>query len=136
MTAPLARSRSIRRSIAVPAGMAMATALAFLPNVTASAAGQAPQAPQTPVATDGPSLSYVVNVRSGHGASGAVQKEITKAGGTVVVAYDKIGVIVAHSSNPDFAKTIRKAAGSTRRVPRAPLRCPPSPRPTSAPRRR
>ncbi|MER7203397.1 peptidase S8 [Streptomyces sp. CB01635] len=122
MTAPLARSRSIRRSIAVPAGMAMATALAFLPNVTASAAGQAPQAPQASVATDGPSLSYVVNVRSGHGASGAVQKEITKAGGTVVVAYDKIGVIVAHSSNPDFAKTIRKArgvdsAGATRTAP-------------------
>ncbi|RVU21992.1 peptidase S8 [Streptomyces antnestii] len=119
MTAPLARSRTLRRSIAVPAGMAMATALAFLPNVTASAAGRAPQA--APAATSGPSLSYVVNVRPGAGSSG-VQKEIAAAGGTVVIAYDKIGVIVAHSSNPDFAKTIRGArgvesAGATRTAP-------------------
>ncbi|MEU6664156.1 S8 family serine peptidase [Streptomyces sp. NPDC046821] len=120
MTAPLARSRTLRRSIAVPAGMALATALAFLPNVTASAADHATQA--TPAATDGPALSYVVNVASDEGSSAAVQREITKAGGTVVIAYDKIGVIVAHSSNPDFAQTIRKvhgvdSAGATRTAP-------------------
>ena len=51
-----------------------------------------------------------------------MKKAIAKAGGTVVIAYDRIGVIVVHSSNPDFAKTIRgskgvDSAGATRTAP-------------------
>ena len=39
-----------------------------------------------------------------------------------MTSYDQIGVIVVHSSNPDFAKTIRKvrgvdSAGATRTAP-------------------
>ena len=41
MTAPYAR---YRRAAAIPAGMAMATALAFLPNTAATAAEDAPAA--------------------------------------------------------------------------------------------
>ncbi|GAB2884627.1 S8 family serine peptidase [Streptomyces deserti] len=113
MTAPHPR---YRRALAIPAGMAMATALAFLPNGTASAAQQ-PSAP-----ADATSLSYVVNVHPGHGPSGQVKKAIGEAGGTIVTSYDRIGVIVVHSSNPDFAKTIRAArgvqsAGATRTAP-------------------
>ncbi|MEU9474729.1 S8 family serine peptidase [Streptomyces sp. NPDC048191] len=115
MTAPKSR---YRRALAVPAGMALATALAFLPNVTASAADTT-----TPTATaDGPVLSYVVNVRPGNGVSAHVQKAITEARGSVVIAYDRIGVIVAHSANPDFAEEIRAvrgvdSAGATRNAP-------------------
>ncbi|MGW1893093.1 S8 family serine peptidase [Streptomyces sp. NPDC002004] len=120
MTAPLARSR---RTLALPVGLAVASALAFLPNTTASAA-DTPQAPaaQGRSAADATGLSYVVNVRPGHGASRSVKNAITAAGGTVVVSYDRIGVVVVHSSNPDFAKVIRTAhgvqsAGATRTAP-------------------
>ncbi|MGW3416899.1 S8 family serine peptidase [Streptomyces phaeochromogenes] len=123
MTAPQTRSR---RVIAIPLGMALATALAFLPNVSASAA----PAPDTAgvadaaakISAEATPLSYVVNVRAGHGPSSQVKKAIAQAGGTIVTSYDKIGVIVVHSSNADFAKTIRKvrgveSAGSTRTAP-------------------
>ncbi|GAA4940079.1 hypothetical protein GCM10023238_02140 [Streptomyces heliomycini] len=33
------------------------------------------------------------------------------AGGKVVVTYDRIGVIVVHSADPDFGEKIRKARG-------------------------
>jgi subtilisin family serine protease len=97
--------------------MAMATALAFLPNVTASAA----EAPGQ-VAADATSLSYVVNVRPGHAPSGHLKKAIGEFGGTVVTSYDQIGVIVVHSSNLEFAERIRavrgvQSAGATRTAP-------------------
>ncbi|MFH9086264.1 S8 family peptidase [Streptomyces sp. NPDC017673] len=114
MTAPKPR---YRRALALPAGMALATALAFLPNVNASAATGTPAA-----SADGPTLSYVVNVRPGHAVSARVQQAIAEAGGSVVVAYDRIGVIVAHSANPGFAQRIRSvrgvdSAGATRNAP-------------------
>ncbi|GGY82006.1 peptidase S8 [Streptomyces olivaceoviridis] len=114
MTAPTSR---YRRALALPAGMALATALAFLPGVNASAATGTPAA-----SADGPTLSYVVNVRPGHAASARVQQAIAEAGGSVVVAYDRIGVIVAHSANPGFAQRIRSvrgvdSAGATRNAP-------------------
>jgi subtilisin family serine protease len=98
--------------------MATATALAFLPNATASAQ----EAPQQVAAADATSLSYVVNVRPGHGISASMKKAIAEAGGTIVTSYDQIGVIVVHSSNADFAKTIRgehgvESAGNTRNAP-------------------
>ncbi|MFI6252119.1 S8 family peptidase [Streptomyces sp. NPDC051016] len=120
MTAPKSRHR---RVLALPLGMAMATALAFLPNVSASAADTGTSASVSAAdATDSTSLSYVVNIRPGHGTSERVQKAIARAGGSVVIAYDEIGVIVVHSSNADFAKTIRKvpgvdSAGNTRNAP-------------------
>ncbi|MGW2459582.1 S8 family peptidase [Streptomyces sp. NPDC001761] len=114
MTAPKPRHR---RALALPAGMALATALAFLPGVNASAATGTPAA-----SADAPALSYVVNVRPGHAVSARVQKAIVEAGGSVVVAYDRIGVIVAHSSTPGFAQRIRAvrgvdSAGATRNAP-------------------
>jgi subtilisin family serine protease len=114
MTAPKPR---YRRALAVPAGMALATALAVLPNVTASAADDAPAA-----TADGPALSYVVNVRPGHGVPAHVRKAITRAGGSVVIAYDRIGVIVVHSADPGFAARMRTvrgvdSAGATRNAP-------------------
>ncbi|MFD7703892.1 S8 family serine peptidase [Streptomyces caelestis] len=109
-----------RRALVIPAGMAMATALAFLPNTSAAAAPAAER--PAAAAADATPLSYVVNVKGGHGTSAHVKKAIAKAGGTIVTSYDEIGVIVVHSSNADFAKTVRKvrgvqSAGATRNAP-------------------
>ncbi|MFE0675042.1 S8 family serine peptidase [Streptomyces sp. NPDC058867] len=111
MTAHFPRSR---RLVAVPAGMAVATALALLPNVSAAAEAEEP--------AEATSLSYVVNVSPGHGPSSRVERAIAAAGGTILTSYDRIGVVVVHSANPDFAKTLRKvpgvdSAGNTRNAP-------------------
>ncbi|MFG3344597.1 S8 family serine peptidase [Streptomyces sp. NPDC048018] len=109
------------RVLALPAGLALTASLGFLPSGAASAA-ELSDAPTATVATDGPKLSYVVNVGNGRWTAASVKKAIAAAGGEVVVSYDRIGVIVVHSQNPDFAKTIRTArgvisAGATRTAP-------------------
>ncbi|MFK4085330.1 S8 family peptidase [Kribbella sp. NPDC020789] len=43
--------------------------------------------------------------------TGQVTGAITQNGGTVYAAYDEIGVIVAHSSNTDFAAKLRSTSG-------------------------
>ncbi|MFG2646127.1 S8 family serine peptidase [Streptomyces sp. NPDC048436] len=130
MTAPFTRSR---RVLALPLGMAVASAVAFLPG-TASAQPDAAAQPGSPVSpvvsalADGTSMSYVVNVRSGQAGSPSaktsayVKRAIAEAGGTVVIAYDRIGVIVVHASDADFAEKIRAvrgvaSAGATRTAP-------------------
>ncbi|MFJ1826568.1 peptidase S8, partial [Streptomyces sp. NPDC088178] len=117
MTAPRTCSR---RLVALPLGMVMATALAILPDVTASAAEAVP----TATAADATSLSYIVNVATGKGPSTTVKKAVADAGGTILISYDQIGVIVVHSSNRDFARTVRRvpgvqSAGVTRNAPLA-----------------
>ncbi|MFI5758430.1 S8 family peptidase [Streptomyces sp. NPDC051569] len=116
--APLGSRR--QRALALPAGLALIASLGFLPSGTASAApaGGLP----APVVTDGPKLSYVVNTYGGRSTAASVKKAIDKAGGTLVTSYDQIGVVVVTSRNPDFAKTVRKAAwvdsaGATRTAP-------------------
>ncbi|MBH5336760.1 S8 family serine peptidase [Streptomyces pactum] len=110
-----------RRWLAAALALTAATSLAVLPNVTATAAG-AGTAGTT--ATDGAgTMSYVVNLRPGNSA--AVQRAVTEAGGRVVVAYDRIGVIVAHSAEPGFAGRIRAvrgvhSVGATRTTPLTP----------------
>ncbi|MFF8639202.1 S8 family serine peptidase [Streptomyces sp. NPDC015345] len=116
-----------RRALALPLGVAVASAVAFLPGSASARPASMPDAPASAssastAGSDAASMSYVVNVRPGKGTSTRVQRAIAKAGGDVVIAYDKIGVIVVHSANPDFAKTIRKAkgvdsAGATRTAP-------------------
>ncbi|MFI9025770.1 S8 family serine peptidase [Streptomyces sp. NPDC053560] len=112
------RSRRVR-ALGVPVGLALVASLGFLPQ----AATAAPQeAPRTTAAADGPLLSYVVNATPGKASAARVGKAIRAAGGTVVVAHAKIGVIVAHSANPRFAETIRtvrgvQSAGATRTAP-------------------
>lgn len=115
-------SRRIR-VLTLPVGLALTASLGFLPTGTAAAAPA--DEPAAAVSADGPKLSYVVNTRTGHGTVQQVRKAISAAGGTVVTSYDKIGVVVVHSQNPDFAATIRKAkgvqsAGATRTSPIAP----------------
>jgi hypothetical protein len=111
--------RSRRRlALAVPVVLSLTASLGFLP----TAASAVPTGTTVARAADGPNLAYVVNTRTDHRTIDSVRREITRDGGTVVAAYDRIGVIVVHSANPDFASRIRavrgvRSAGATRTAP-------------------
>ncbi|WP_055526399.1 S8 family peptidase [Streptomyces graminilatus] len=116
----MAHLRSRRRlALAVPVALSLTASLGFLP---AAASAAEPAAPAARFA-DGPNLAYVVNTKStSRHTIGSVTEAISKAGGTVVVTYKKIGVIVVHSTNPSFGAEIRAArgvlsAGATRTTP-------------------
>ncbi|MFF8967740.1 S8 family serine peptidase [Streptomyces sp. NPDC014995] len=107
-----------RLALAVPVVLSLTASLGFLP-VAASAAPVTTSATQT---ADAGTLAYVVNTKVDHRTIESVKKAIAAAGGTVTVAYEKIGVLVAHSANPDFGPTIRavrgvQSAGATRTAP-------------------
>ncbi|GGW73084.1 S8 family peptidase [Streptomyces griseoloalbus] len=116
----MAHLRSRRRlALAVPVVLSLTASLGFLP-AAASAAPQTASAAER--AADAPSLAYVVNTKADRRTIASVKRAIAAAGGTVVVTYDRIGVIVVHSANPDFGKEIREArgvesAGATRTAP-------------------
>ncbi|MEU6896102.1 S8 family serine peptidase [Streptomyces sp. NPDC046557] len=122
-------SRSPKRHgrLAVPAALALTASLAFLPSVAASAAPLGTTADAAAGAkpdTTGPKLSYVANLNT-YATVTAAKKAVERAGGTVVISYEQIGVIVAHSQNPDFAKQLRAqrglfvSVGATRTAPLA-----------------
>ncbi|MFJ7418320.1 S8 family serine peptidase [Streptomyces uncialis] len=114
--------RSRRRSaLTVPIGLALVASLGFLPG-TATATPADAKAGTTATAPTGPKLAYVVNTRTDRRTVDAVTRAVAEADGTVVIAYRQIGVIVAHSANPDFAKQLREvrgvnSAGATRTAP-------------------
>ncbi|MET8245554.1 S8 family serine peptidase [Streptomyces sp. NPDC005202] len=115
----MAHLRSRRRlALAVPVVLSLTASLGFLP----SAASATPRAESAAQATDAPALAYVVNTKLDRRTIESVQKAVTAVGGSVVVTYDRIGVIVVHSANPDFAQQIRavrgvQSAGATRTAP-------------------
>ncbi|MGW3726042.1 S8 family serine peptidase [Streptomyces sp. NPDC000851] len=115
----MAHLRSRRRlALAVPVVLSLTASIGFLP-ATASAAPRVESGAQT---ADAPNLAYVVNTKTDRRTIASVQKAIAAAGGTVVTTYDKIGVIVVHSANPDFGAQIRtvrgvQSAGATRTAP-------------------
>ncbi|MFC7844852.1 S8 family serine peptidase [Streptomyces sp. NPDC057382] len=115
----MSHSRSRRRlALAVPVVLSLTASLGFLP----AAASAAPQAEGATRTADAPTLAYVVNTKVDRHTIASVKEAIGKAGGSVVATYERIGVIVVHSSNPDFAKTVRTArgvqsAGATRTAP-------------------
>ncbi|MEU0334538.1 S8 family serine peptidase [Streptomyces sp. NPDC006193] len=115
----MAHLRSRRRlALAVPAVLSLTASLGLLP----AAASAAPGAGTVARAADGPDLAYVVNTRGGHRTNAAVRREIARNGGTVVAGYDRIGVLVVHSANPDFGARMRAvrgvvSAGATRTAP-------------------
>ncbi|MFI1834083.1 S8 family peptidase [Streptomyces olivaceoviridis] len=115
----MAHLRSRRRlALAVPVVLSLTASLGFLP----SAASAAPAADTVARAADGPNLAYVVNTRTDDRTIASVRREVTRNGGTVVAGYDRIGVIVVHSANPDFAARMRAvrgvdSAGATRTAP-------------------
>lgn len=104
------------RALALPAGLALVASLGLLPGTATAEQGGGP-AP-----SPGPGMSYVVNTGTGSRTMASVEQAVSRAGGSVVMAYDEVGVIVAHSSNPDFAKVLRgtrgvASAGATRTAP-------------------
>ncbi|THA30222.1 peptidase S8, partial [Streptomyces sp. A1136] len=98
---PLHISRT-RRAVAASAGLATAAALAFLPGTASAASADGGPLSTKAAQPTGPELSYIVNVRPGHGNSARVQRAVAQAGGSVLQAYDQIGVLVVHSANADF----------------------------------
>jgi subtilisin family serine protease len=117
----MAHLRSRRRlALAVPVVLSLTASLGFLP----AAASAAPSAEPAAQAVDAPNLAYVVNAKADHRTIESVKKAARTAGGTVVTSFDRIGVIVVHSANPDFAKAMRtvrgvQSAGATRTAPLA-----------------
>ena len=56
----------------------------------------------SPATAAGPDTTYLVLAPAGNSTAKASAR-VTAAGGTVVASYDQIGVLVARSTNPDFA---------------------------------
>ncbi|WP_435282526.1 S8 family peptidase [Streptomyces koelreuteriae] len=115
----MSQLRSRRRlALAVPVVLSLTASLGFLP----AAASAAPRVESSAPSADAPQLAYVVNTKVDRRTISSVKKAIGKAGGSVVTTYERIGVIVVHSSNADFATSIRKvrgvqSAGATRTTP-------------------
>ncbi|WP_181860804.1 S8 family peptidase [Streptomyces diacarni] len=109
-----------RRALAVPLGLVLTASLGLAGAAAANA--QDTDSTAAPKAKAGEKLSYVVNTDTDRGTVERVKKEIRKADGKVVAAYKKIGVVVAHSANPQFGETLRAvdgvdSAGATRTAP-------------------
>ncbi|CCK31086.1 subtilisin-like protease [Streptomyces davaonensis JCM 4913] len=107
-----------RLALAVPVVLSLTASLGFLP----TAATATPLAEPVAQSADAPKLAYVVNTTTDRRTIESVEKAVVTAGGTVVTTYEKIGVIVAHSANPDFGKQMRQvrgvqSAGATRTAP-------------------
>ncbi|GAB2623464.1 S8 family serine peptidase [Streptomyces capparidis] len=102
-----------RRTATVPLSLAAAAALACTPLGASAVAAESTKTAGSSAtqAAEGPLLSYVVNTKLGTGSVRKAEQAVRDAGGTVVISYRQIGVIVAHSANPDFAKQLRKAPG-------------------------
>ena len=86
------RTRSARRTL-----LAAATAVAG----AAALAGFAP----SPASAEGPAVPYLVLAPEGQGTTQAAAR-VAAAGGTVVAAYDRIGVLVARSADPSFRAAV------------------------------
>jgi subtilisin family serine protease len=115
----MAHLRSRRRlALAVPVVLSLTASLGFLP----AAASAAPLAETGARTAEAANLAYVVNTKVDRRTIASVEKAVVAAGGTVVTTYDRIGVIVAHSANPEFGEAMRavrgvQSAGATRTSP-------------------
>ncbi|MEU1184830.1 S8 family serine peptidase [Streptomyces sp. NPDC005820] len=111
-----------RLALAVPVVLSLTAAVGFLPTAAGAAPATAPAAVSTAEAAEAGTLAYVVNTKVNHRTIASVKKAIAAADGTLVASYDRIGVLVVHSANPDFGPRIRavrgvQSAGATRTAP-------------------
>jgi subtilisin family serine protease len=86
--------RAIRRKVLAAASAAALGATVVITAAAVSAAAAA-----------GPVTSFLVLAPEG-GSTTAAAARVAGANGTVVAAYDQIGVLVARSTNPDFAQAV------------------------------
>jgi len=98
--------RSTRvKAVLASVGLLIATATAA---TTAAAPASA--------ATQGADSTYIVLYRDGASSAGAAAT-VSNAGGTLVASYSQIGVVIARSSDPNFAATVQQngnVAGAAR----------------------
>ncbi|MEV7191941.1 S8 family serine peptidase [Streptomyces sp. NPDC093510] len=119
----MAHLRSRRRTaLTVPLGLALAASVGFVPGAATAAPNESPAPVSAQAAKDAPVFAYVVNTRTDRKTLAYVKKAIARAGGSVVVTHEKIGVIVVHSTDADFGKRIRgvrgvQSAGATHTAP-------------------
>jgi len=111
-----------RRALAVPLGLVLTATLGLAGAAAANAQTTGQAAAAAPKAKAGEKLSYIVNTGTDGRTVERVKNEIREADGKIVATYKKIGVIVAHSSNPEFGETMRAvdgvdSAGATRTAP-------------------
>ncbi|MFC7219699.1 S8 family serine peptidase [Streptomyces polyrhachis] len=111
-----------RRLTAAAIGLALTATVGFLPGIaaTATAANTNPAGKSA-----GQTLTYVVNTATDEATLARVRGAVTEAAGSVVITYEKIGVIVASSANPSFGDRMRRvpgvdSAGATRTAPLRP----------------
>ncbi|MFD4632993.1 S8 family serine peptidase [Streptomyces sp. NPDC058284] len=108
----MAHLRSRRRTaLTVPLGLALAASVGFMPGSATAAPDGSPAPVSARSAKDAPAFAYVVNTRTDRKTIAYVEKAIARAGGSVVVTHDKIGVIVVHSADPQFGERIRGVRG-------------------------
>ncbi len=105
------------RKFAMPLGLVLTASLGLAGAAVANGQDEPASSKK-----DGETLSYVVNTEADAGTIKRVAKEIKKADGKVVTAYEQIGVIVAHSANAKFGDKMRAVkgvdtAGATRTAP-------------------
>ncbi len=67
----------------------------------------------------GPLMNYVVNTKATPGHVRKTEDAVKAAGGTVLVSYRQLGVVIAQSTNPDFKTDVRvsrdvQSVGATR----------------------
>ncbi|MET8145616.1 S8 family serine peptidase [Sphaerisporangium sp. NPDC005288] len=93
-----------RLTLAVPVALSLTASSGLLPTA-ATAVTTAVRA------TDAPAFVYAVNTRTDGRTIESVRRAIGANGGTVVTGYDRIGVIIARSSNPDFGRRMRAVRG-------------------------
>lgn len=108
----MAHLRSRRRAaLIVPLGAALVASVGFVPATASAAPDDVPAAVSAKPAKDAPVFAYVVNTRTDRKTIAYVKRAIARAGGSVVVTHEKIGVIVAHSSDSSFGERIREVRG-------------------------
>ncbi|WP_460064145.1 S8 family serine peptidase [Streptomyces sp. YKOK-I1] len=111
-----------RLALAVPVVLSLTAAVGFLPTTATATPASAAAAVSTAQAAEAGTLAYVVNTKVDHRTIASVKKAIAAADGTLVASYDRIGVLVVHSANPEFGAQIRavrgvQSAGATRTAP-------------------
>ncbi len=112
-------------------------AAVVIASATGFATGSVQTAAATPQAATGPEAHFVVLGSQGNQSLFQIERAVRDSGGAVVKSWPQIGVVVASSTNAEFAKVVRtkpgvQGAGATQNL--AELAAPPTARAADAAR--